>query len=75
MNKSKVHYKNVSTTPKQYDSSILPLLYSNGSRPAPSPNSLFTMMHNIEPKEIRLNSSVDDVLRKFSDESKLAFES
>ena len=72
LNKSKLHYKNI-TLASQHDNSILPLLYSAAAyttRHTPTPASLAAMMHSIEPREIPLNSRVDDLLKKFATESK-----
>ena len=68
LNKNKLHYKNISTRLNKHETSLLPLLYTNDKA---SSTSLLSMMDRIEPKEIRVNSTVDDLLKKFSNESKL----
>jgi hypothetical protein len=50
----------------EHESSLLPLLYNSSSNGA----MLLNMLPNIKPKELHLNSSVDDLLKKFASESK-----
>ena len=53
----------------EHESSLLPLLYNSSSNGA----MLLNMLPNIKPKELHLNSSVDDLLKKFASESKYLF--
>lgn len=67
LNKTKLNSKNND----HHDDYVLPLLYNSSSSSAAATARSSSLLLNIEPpKELKLNASVDDLLKKFSTESK-----